>query len=131
MYDKNDNKYLYFRAQATIGDDQDANDSCCFPASSLVGMVPSNDSTLQLYFHSMQNNDGFANGSNEIVVSDFVNLTLATDNTHKETMEAILNTLLSPKDGIIVIGDNLTGATEYCTPLISAVGSITIKPANS
>ena len=131
MYDKNDNKYLYFRTQATIGDDQDSNDSCCFPASSLVGMIPSSDTELQLYFHSMQNNDGFANGSNEIVISDFVNLTLATANTHKETMEAILNSILSPKDGMIVIADDLTGATEYCTPLISAVGTITIAGANS
>jgi hypothetical protein len=131
MYDKNDNKYLYFRAQATIGDDQDANDSCCFPASSLVGMVPSSDSTLQLYFHSMQNHDGFTQGADEIVISDFINLTLATNNTHKETMEAIVNTLLSPKDGMIVIADDLTGATEYCTPLISAVGTITIAGANS
>jgi hypothetical protein len=131
MYDKNDNKYLYFRTRATLADDDDKGQSCCFPASSLIGMIPSGDTGLQLYFHSMQNHDGFTQGADEIIISDFVNLTLATDNTHKETMEAILNTLLSPKDGMIVIADDLTGATEYCTPLISAVGTIFIDGANS
>ena len=43
-------RYLYFRTQATDGDDDNNDDSACYPASSLVGMTPASDSTLVLAF---------------------------------------------------------------------------------
>jgi len=124
-------KYLYFRTQATIGDDDGTGESCCFPLSALVGMQPTADSSLTLYFKSMLNRDGMDVGSNAVVVSDSVILTLATANTHRETMEALCEKFLSPKDGMIVVGDDLSTDTEYFSTLISAVGTITVAAANS
>ena len=43
-------KYLYFRTQATIGDDDDSGQSACFPLSSFLGMHPTADDTLTLFF---------------------------------------------------------------------------------
>ncbi len=43
-------KYLYFRTQATIGDDDDSAQSACFPLSSFVGMHPTSDTALTLFF---------------------------------------------------------------------------------
>ena len=43
-------KYLYFRTQATIGDDDAASDSACWPLSSFLGMHPTADDTLLLHF---------------------------------------------------------------------------------
>jgi|TARA_R100000479_G_C6382716_1_gene201788 hypothetical protein len=124
-------KYLYFRTQATIGDDDGTGESCCFPLSALVGMQPTADSSLTLYFKSMLNRDGMDVGSNAVVVSDSVTLTLATANTHKEAMQDLCERFLSSKDGMIVVGDDLSTNTEYFSTLISAVGTITVAAANS
>ena len=40
--------YLYFRTQATLGDDDASADSMCFPLSRLTAMVPTADDTLAL-----------------------------------------------------------------------------------
>ena len=124
-------KYLYFRTKATIGDDDGTGESCCFPLSALVGMQPTADSSLTLYFKSMLNRDGMDVGSNAVVVSDSVTLTLATANTHKEAMQDLCERFLSSKDGMIVVGDDLSTNTEYFSTLISAVGTITVAAANS
>ena len=49
----NKQKYLYFRTVATDADDDAAGDSALFPASSLMGMQPTADASLTLYFKSM------------------------------------------------------------------------------
>ena len=43
-------KYLYFRTQATLADDDDSAQSACWPLSSLVGMHPTSDTALTLFF---------------------------------------------------------------------------------
>ena len=43
-------KYLYFRTEATDANDDAAGDSAVFPASSLMGMQPTSDTALTLYF---------------------------------------------------------------------------------
>ena len=45
--------YLYFRTQATLGSDNAAGDSACYPLSHFCGAVPSADDTLNLYFKPM------------------------------------------------------------------------------
>ena len=124
-------KYLYIRTEATLADDDDGARSCCFPLSSLVGMQPTSDTLLTLYFKSMLNHDGMDVGSNAVVVSDSVSLTLATANTHKEAMQDLCERFLSSKDGMIIIGDDLSSGPEYCSSLISAVATITVAAANS
>ena len=46
-------KFLYFRAQATDENDQSSSDSACYPVSSLMGMHPGGDTTLILFFKPM------------------------------------------------------------------------------
>ena len=46
----NKNKFLYFRTEATDANDDATGDSALFPASSLMGMQPTADSSLTLYF---------------------------------------------------------------------------------
>tara|TARA_R110002020_G_scaffold182743_9_gene378486 strand:- start:492 stop:893 length:402 start_codon:yes stop_codon:yes gene_type:complete len=126
-------KYLYFRAQATIGSDDAIGDSACFKASNFAGMHPETDNQLSIYFKSMCNADGDAHttaGGDEVVTCDRVILVLATNNTHKETMERFSMLMQSYKDGMIVVGDNLTGATEYFTTYVSSVFAIHIDDTN-
>jgi len=118
-------KYLYFRKGPGLSDDDDSSNSCCFPLSSLTSMVPALDGVLQLNFKSMANHDGFTHGANDVVVSDYISLSIGA-NTHKAVMESLTEKFSSPqRDGILVIGDVVTG--EFCTPLISAVSGITIS----
>jgi len=124
-------KYLYFRTDATLADDDGTGNSACFPLSSFAGAIPTADSTLTLYFKSMLNYDGDSDGANEIVISDSVQLTLATANTHKSTLEALVSFFNSPRDGMLVIGDDLATAPEHFSPLISAVGTITVAAVNA
>ena len=46
-------KFLYFRTVATDADDDASGDSALFPVSSLMGMQPTADASLTLYFKSM------------------------------------------------------------------------------
>ena len=124
-------KYLYFRTDAAIADDDGTGNSACFPLSSLVGMIPTDDNTLTLFFKSMLNFDGDADGANEFVKSDSIALTLSAANTHKATIEALVGFFGSPRDGMLVVGDDETGSLEYFSTLISAVATITVAAANS
>tara|TARA_R110002012_G_scaffold156245_1_gene317119 strand:- start:5397 stop:5780 length:384 start_codon:yes stop_codon:yes gene_type:complete len=124
-------KYLYFRTDAAIGDDDGTGNSVCFPLSSFAGAIPTADSTLTLFFKSMLNYDGDADGANEVVISDSVQLTLASANTHKATLEALISFFGSTRDGMLIIGDDSSGKLEYFSPLISAVGTIAVAAINS
>ena len=42
--------YLYFRTQATLGNDDAVADSGLFPVSSFLGMHPTSDNNLTLFF---------------------------------------------------------------------------------
>ena len=94
-------KYLYFRPQATDADDDGRSDSACFPASSLVGMQPTGDSTLTLDFSI----DG---------VKSSVVLNLTTANTHLTAMSVITNKIYSDSSpSIIVVANDDSGGTNY------------------
>jgi len=123
--------YLYFRTQATLGSDDGTGESVCFPLSSFTGAVPTAAGTLTLFFKSMLNYDGDTDGANEVIVSDSVQLTLATNNTHKEALEALVDFFGSARDGMLVIGDDLGTNPEYFSTLISAVGTISVAAVNA
>ena len=123
-------KYLYFRNVAAIADDDDSAASCCFPLSSLTGMIPTSDTVLTLAFKSMENYDGFTHGANEIVESDLVTLILNANNIHKEVMESLVEKFSSPqRDGMLIIADDFE--SDYCDSRISGVAGISIASANS
>ena len=128
-------KYLYFRTQATIGDDQDANDSACFPLSSFVGMHPTADDTLALHFKPQIAVSGDGQ-SGSVVNTDKVILTLGTANTHKAAMKNLIKAFQADKgfnadgdDSFIVVADDISTGTKYLVPEISAVSTIALSPA--
>lgn len=124
-------KYLYFRTQATIGDDDDIAQSVMHPASSFVGGYPTSDTALTLAFRSM-NNIATA-GDNEVVVADTVVITTAT-NKAKEALQDIVAAINAHPNGdpFIVVADDLSTGTSYVgNGNITACGAITTAAANS
>lgn len=123
-------KYLYFRDVAAIADDDDSAASCCFPLSSLAGMIPTSQTVLTLAFKSMTNYDGFTHTADHVIISDLVTLTLNANNIHKEVMESLVEKFSSPqKDGMLIIADDYE--SEYCDSRISGVASITIQATSN
>ena len=127
-------KYLYFRTQATIGDDDDAAQSACFPLSSFVGMHPTADDTLALHFKPQIAVSGDSQAGS-VVNTDKVILTLGTVNTHKEAMEGLVKAFEDAKafkgNPFIVVADDLSTVTSYLVSEVSAVSTIALSPAVS
>lgn len=116
-------RYLYFRAQATIGNDDNYDDSACYPASSLMGMHPTNDTSLALFFKPMVR--GVPGGNEHDDVTNFDNYDKVTltipDNTHLTAMKAICQAIVTGRSftnknflpALIIVADNNSSATEY------------------
>ena len=129
-------KYLYFRTQSTLADDDDIAQSVVFPASSFAGAYPTSDTALTVCFKSVNNHDGADVGSNAVVVSDTVVLTTAT-NKAKEAMMAIVDAVVGntfSKSSFITVIDDYgigSGSIGINTTVITACGAITVAAANS
>ena len=130
--------YLYFRTQATIGNDQDSNDSCCFPLSAFAGMEftsSSGTNSVTLFFRSMLNNFGYDEEADRVVISDSVVLDLKDTSTNREFRKEFAETVDSAKmklgSKFLVIGDDLSTNPQYFSPLVSSVGAINIAAKNS
>ena len=128
-------KYLYFRTQATLADDDDSAQSACWPLSSLVGMHPTSDTALTLFFKPQIRNQSDAQDGN-VVNNDSVVLTVGT-NDHKDAITALVkrfNQIQGMNDAgenLIVVADDLTNNTSYCVSEVTACGAITIAAALS
>jgi len=123
-------KYLYFRTQATIGDDDAKDDSCMFPLSRMTGMVPSADDTLNIYFAPMipyQHDD--QNGN--VINSDYVVVSLSSVNTHADVIAALTRKFAASfrEDGYISVVDDKEGT--QCVEGISGLSTISIAAAVS
>lgn len=125
-------KYLYFRTEATDANDDATGDSACFPASSLMGMQPTADDALTLYFKSMLRRDptGSVDHANSLDNHDSVILTISA-NTHLAAMRAIVDAISGPNfPSFIVVANDDSGGTEYLAGSgISACGTITVAAA--
>ena len=131
-----ENKFLYFRTQATDADDDSHDDSACYPASSLMGMQPTGDSNLTLYFKSMLRGSGIDGNELGAPVSqnnDSVIVTLATANTHIQAMSAIIEAINNPNlPSVIIVANDDSGGTEYLSKAnITACSTITVAAAYS
>ena len=129
-------KYLYFRTEATDANDDASGVSALFPASSLMGMQPTGDSALTLYFKSMLRGSGIDGNELGAPVSqnnDSVIVTLATANTHIQAMSAIIEAINNPNlPSVIVVANDDSGGTEYLDKSnINACGTITVAAAYS
>ena len=118
-------RYLYFRTQATDASDDGTSDSACYPSSSLIGMQPTGDSVLTMYFSV----DG---------VKSSVVLNLTTANTHITAIQAITHSITTGKSfttakylpAVIIVANDDSGGTEYLEG--SGIASCgTIKHASS
>jgi len=130
----NKNKFLYFRTEATDANDDATGDSALFPASSLMGMQPTADSSLTLYFKSMlrgSGNEGAADGLANLDNNDSVVLTLSSANTHLAAMRSIVEAINNNNlPSIVVVANDDSGGTEYLSGSgISACGDISVAAA--
>ena len=123
-------KYLYFRTQATLADDDASSDSCMFPLSSLQGMVPSADDTMNIYFKPMipvQHDD--QNGS--VINADYVVVTLSAVNTHKDVIDRLTKLFSNQThaEGFISVADDQT--SKYAVSGIAGLSTISVAGAVS
>ena len=98
-------KYLYFRTQATIGDDDDAAQSLMIPLSRFRGMLPSNSGAngtaadeLTLFFEPVNNEHSHAD--NDLIVHDTVllNITVGKSLQVIKAISAAITCLLYTSD---------------------------------
>jgi|TARA_R100001443_G_scaffold112764_2_gene126690 hypothetical protein len=123
-------KYLYFRTQATLADDDDIAQSAMYPVSSLKGIHPTSDTAITLFFEPQIRDESDAQDGN-VVNNDSVVLTTGT-NKAKEAMQDLVEAINAHPnmDPFIVVGDD--NASSYIgNGNITAVGAITIAAALS
>jgi len=133
-------RYLYFRTEATDGNDDATGDSACWPASSLMGMQPTSDTALTLYFKSMlrgSGQEGAADSAANLDNNDSVTVTIPA-NTHLVAMKAIAKAIFTGKSftnnnflpSLIIVANDDSGGTEYLEGSgITACGTITVQAA--
>jgi len=137
-------KYLYFRTVADEDDDDGdtassgiAPTSIAIPSSTIVGMAPSADGTVTIWFKSARN--AYTQGDAEEVLKDSVVLNVTT-HRHKKVMDAIIRSINGGphSDGWIVVADdmttnaaNTTVAASYIDADLTSCGAINLAAANS
>tara|TARA_R100001594_G_scaffold148606_1_gene204193 strand:- start:757 stop:1182 length:426 start_codon:yes stop_codon:yes gene_type:complete len=129
----NKQKYLYFRTEATDANDDATGDSALFPVSSLMGMQPTSDTALTLYFKSMlrgSGNEGAGDSLANLDNNDSVTVTISA-NTHLAAMRAIVDAINNPNlPSVIIVANDDSGGTEYLAGSgISACGTISVAAA--
>ena len=126
-------RYLYFRTEATDANDDATGDSACWPASSLMGMQPTADSALTLYFKPMLRGSGQEGAADEVQNLDnydSVILNLTTANTHLAAMRAITSQINRSLSSIIIVANDDSGGTEYLNNSgIASSGTISVNAA--
>ena len=132
-------KWLYFRKEVDMANDNGTDDSLLVPASSLVSMSPSSDTALTLTFSGVLNNEDYASAQTQ----DTVVLTVIEGDMN-EAMVGISQAINSNphSDGFIVIADDCvttdgatgsspaadtTIASQYVHPSITACVSINVR----
>ena len=123
--------YLYFRTQATLADDDDSAQSALFPLSNLMGMHPTSDTALTLFFKPQIKNNGDGQ-ADDFTNNDSVVLTVGT-NDHKDAIADLCRLFAGAAnggvhaDGYLDVADDL--AATYAVSTVTAVGTITIGAA--
>ena len=130
-------KYLYFRTVADEDDDDAAADTLALPARRIVAMAPSADTTITVWFESVNNMQ--TDGANELVLKDSAVITV-TAHRHKKVLQSIVRAINGGphQAGFITVADDATtdydGSTRaavYIDNDITAMAAITIAAANS
>tara|TARA_R100001082_G_scaffold110386_1_gene90196 strand:- start:888 stop:1286 length:399 start_codon:yes stop_codon:yes gene_type:complete len=126
-------KYLYFRTEATDGNDDATGDSACFPASSLMGMQPTSDTALTIYFKSMLRGSGQEGAGDDLAnLENYDSVTVTVSaNTHLAAMKSIAEAISGANfPAFIVVANDDSGGTEYLAGSgISGCGAIAVQAA--
>ena len=130
-------KYLYFRTVADEDDDDAAADTLALPARRIVAIAPSADTTLTVWFESVNNMQ--TDGANELVLKDSAVITV-TAHRHKKVLQSIVRAInggphqvgfITVADDTTTDFDGTTRAAVYIDNDITAMAAITIAAANS
>ena len=123
--------YLYFRTNATLADDDDSAQSTLFPLSNFMGMHPTSDTALTLFFKPQIRNNGDGQ-ADDFTNNDSVVLTVGT-NDHKDAIADLCRLFAGAAnggihaDGYVDVADDLTA--KYAVSTVTAVGAITAGAA--
>ena len=133
-------KYVYFRTVADEDDDDAVADAIAIPVGRIVGMNPTSDTALTIWFRSLYSEQGDAQ-SGSVVIQDSVILNVTQGKT-SEVMQTIISAINSNgplyNDGFIVVADDSTvefgGAAgsktaKSISPHITSCGAITVASA--
>ena len=122
--------YLYFRTQGTIGSDDGAGDSACYPLSHFCGAVPSAVDTLNLYFKPMIAVQEGGAAAADVVNNDKIVVSLSSNNTHKDVIAGLARLFSGAasggalySDGFISVADDVTSV--YAVSGISGLSTMT------
>jgi len=125
-------KYLYFRTVTTSIEDDQAQDSVCYPLSKLVGFemgtfgdadATADDDLFTIIFESLHNDTAGQN-----VNYDTITVNITTNNNAKEVWKGMCEAFADSAQAFIVVGDDVDG--EYIHPDISSLGDITLVDAS-
>ena len=126
--------YLYFRTEATLANDDDSASSTLFPLSNLMGMHPTSDTELTLFFKPQIKNNGDGQ-ADDFTNNDSVALTVGT-NDHKDAITDLCRLFSGASnggnifsDGFISVADDL--AATYAVSTVTGVGTISVGAAFS
>ena len=123
-------KYLYFRSDATLANDDDAAaGSNTYPLSAFRGMESTSDTTLTLYFDGKVNFHGDGSAANADNLADTVVLTISTANNQKAVMQGLVEAFNNAKGSFLVVADD--HASEYFVGDIASVGNFTVQAAKA
>ena len=126
-------KWLYFRNIGTVGTDDgvvgsnyDTPTSGCYPASRIMNMHPTDDTTLRIHLKPVKFIPSGAQEYSTVAQvyhgCDFVDINLKANNKHKEVIDTITSAMTNSRTPFIVIGDDVTG--EYIHSSISSIENI-------
>jgi|TARA_A100001391_G_C4813536_1_gene209246 hypothetical protein len=124
-------KYLYFRTADTAADDDQGQDSVCYPLSAFRGFsmgtagdmdAAADEDAFTMVFESLQN-DTAGDDAN----FDLISINITTDNNAKDVWKGITEAFAKARTHFIVVGDDVTG--EYVHSDIESVGAITLVDA--
>jgi len=124
-------KYLYFRTTSPESDDDQGQDSVCYPLSKFRGFTmgsygdsdaTADDDAFVMVFESLYNDTSGDDANFDTVV---INIT--TDNNAKEVWRGLSEIFSLSNDPFLVVGDD--AKKEYLHPDIESLGNITLVDA--
>mgnify|MGYP003129312395 CR=1 FL=1 len=124
-------KYLYFRTVASAADDDQNQDSVCYPLSKFVGFemgtfgdadATADEDLFTMVFESLHND---TRGENKNYDTIAINIT--TDNNAKAVWQELVEAFNFSKSSFLVVADDVTG--DYLAGDIESCGAITIVDA--